>query len=114
MPSQAELHLAALDRRALANYNLLHDKLVDLYGKPVAAVRALNHDADFCPRLNQFKFLNEGGAWANHGNGTQGVGVIALVKWLAQCEQSAAVEYVEKILGDLNSTPVAAIAGRAF
>jgi hypothetical protein len=114
LPTQTELKHAALDRRALANYSVIHDKLVDLYGKPILGVRALNYDADFRPRLNEFKWISEGGAWANLGDGTQGVGVIAMVKWLGACSEAAAVEYLSRILDDLNSAPVAAIPGRAF
>ena len=114
MPTHADLKIAALDRRALANYNLLHEKLVDLYGRPILAVRALNHDADFCPRLREFKFLNEGGSWANLGDGTQGVGMIALVEWLGQCARPIAIEFLERIVGELNLAPVAAMPGRAF
>ena len=106
MPTQLELKHAALDRRALANYSQIHDKLVDWHGRSQVAVRALNRDADVRPCMNQFKFVNEGGAWVNFGSAAKGEGVIEIIEWLGQCSRATAAEFLERIIGELNSTPV--------
>jgi hypothetical protein len=103
LPSQIELKHAALDRRALANYSQIYDSLVDMYGRPVWAVRALNdaRDARY-ERLSEFRFADENGRWHNHGTGAGGAGITDLIVWLAGgCPRAAAVEYLEKIVGEL-------------
>jgi hypothetical protein len=116
LPTQTELKIAALERRALANFSMIHGSLVCMYGRPLWAVRALSeHAAEHYPRLNQFRFVDEHGKWFDIGNGREGVGVIDLVVYLAGgCPRPAATEFLERIVSDLNSTPVAAIPGRAF
>lgn len=94
---------AAADRRALACIPALWTRLVDLKGRPMAAVRALSPERDIAdfPRVVQLRWL--GHRWADVGAGTSGDGVIDLVRWLGgNCDRSKAVEFIEDVLRELN------------
>ena len=100
MPTQTELRHAKLNRRAAANVKAFWDRLVDFYGRPLAYVKDLNPGCPGYPRLSEFRFVNQEGAWRNYGDGAEGDSVLALIEHLAGgCSRAVAAQYLESIIG---------------
>ena len=100
MPTQTELQHAKLNRRAAANTKAIWERLVDFYGRPLAYVKDLNPGCPGYPRLSEFRFVNQEGAWRNYGDGAAGDSILALIEHLAGgCSRAVAARYLESIIG---------------
>jgi hypothetical protein len=96
---------ARVERTALGSMPALWDQLIDQYGRPMAAVRALSPERDIreFPRLSQLRWFGGGGKWINVGSGAEGDGVTALVMWLSGAPRERCVEFLERALAELDA-----------
>ena len=104
----------AINRKAVRGFSILYHCLVDMRGRPLGAVRALNPanaplDPNKArphgePRLSEFSGVNHWenkdgsgpGSWFCASNGASGPDVISLVQYLAGgCDRRVAADFLK-------------------
>lgn len=112
MLDRPSLNSRQIERLALKHWSTLRHMLFDFYGRPLSEVARLNpnyvpHDParrrHNAPRLVELRGPSpyDGSWFCVGGTGATGVGIIAMVQYLGECDWRPAAEFLRDLTGRL-------------